>query len=89
MWQELLRAGVRGGTTREILSNIEQNGNKAEFLNPSQLGVKDHIDLWCQVSSTTGTTRTRKLMMWGSRAVKIATGVTMIPYLSLAMRKVW
>ena len=67
---------------------LDREGRKAELLNPSQLGVKDHIDLWYQLSSTIRKPLTKKLMMWGLRAVKTVTGVTMIPYLSLAIRKV-
>lgn len=86
-WPELLRKGIRGGTTQEIMTILNQDG-KAELLNPSRLGVKDHIDLWYQLSSTTRKPLIKKLLMWGFRAVKAATGVTMIPTLSLAIRKV-
>jgi 2-polyprenyl-3-methyl-5-hydroxy-6-metoxy-1,4-benzoquinol methylase len=87
-WPELLRRGIRGGTTREIMTTLNREGRKAELINPSRLGVKDHIDLWFQLSSTTRKLLTKKLMMWGFRMVKAMTGVTMIPTLSLAIRKV-
>jgi 2-polyprenyl-3-methyl-5-hydroxy-6-metoxy-1,4-benzoquinol methylase len=87
-WPELLRNGIRGGTTREIIRIIDREGRKAELLNPSHLGVKDHIDLWYQLSSTTRKPLIKKVMMWGFRVVKAVTGVTMIPTLSLAIRKV-
>jgi len=87
-WPELLRKGIRGGTTREIIALLDREGREAEVINPSQLGVKDHIDLWYQLSSTTRKPLTKKLMMWGFRVVKAVTGVTVIPTLSLAIRKV-
>jgi len=87
-WPALLRRGIRGGTTREIISILNREGRKAELLNPSHLGVKDHIDLWYKNSSTMRKPLTKKLMMWGFRAVMAVTGVTMIPSLSLAIRKV-
>lgn len=87
-WPELLRRGIRGGTTREIMTILNREGRNAELLNPSRVGVKDHIDLWYQLSSTTRKSRTKKLKMWGFRAVKAVTGVTMIPTLSLAIRQV-
>lgn len=87
-WPELLRKGIRGGTTREIITILDREGRKSEFINPSRLGVKDHIDLWYQLSRTTRKPLTKTLMMWGFRAVKAITGVTMIPSLSLAIRKV-
>ena len=86
-WPELLRKGIRGGTTQEIMTILNREGRKAELLNPSRLGVKDHIDLWYQLSSTKRKPLTKKLMMWAFRAVKAVTGVTMIPTLSLAVRK--
>lgn len=87
-WSELLRRGIRGGTTREIMATLNREGRKAELLNPSRLGVKDHIDLWYQLSSTARNPLTKRLMVWGFRVVKAVTGVTMIPTLSLAIRKV-
>jgi hypothetical protein len=35
-WPELLKKGIRGGTTREIVSNLNREGRKAEVLNPSR-----------------------------------------------------
>ena len=87
-WPELLRRGIRGGTTREIMGNLNRDGRKAELLKPTRLGVKDYIDLWYRLSSTTRKPLIKKLMMWGFRAVKTTTGITMIPCLSLAIRKV-
>jgi ubiquinone/menaquinone biosynthesis C-methylase UbiE len=87
-WPELLRMGIRGGSTREIIEILNRDGRSAELLNPSHLGVKDHIDLWYQLSSTARKPLTQKPMMWGLRAVRAVTGVTMIPTLSLAIRKV-
>jgi 2-polyprenyl-3-methyl-5-hydroxy-6-metoxy-1,4-benzoquinol methylase len=87
-WNELLRKGIRGGTTREILSILNREGRKAELLNPSLLGVKDHIDLWYHLSSASRKPLIKKVMMWSFRVIRAVTGVTMIPSLSLAMRKV-
>jgi SAM-dependent methyltransferase len=44
-WPGLLRKGIRGGTTREIMGILNRDGRKAELLKPSRFGVKDHIDL--------------------------------------------
>ena len=87
-WHELLRRGIRGGTTREIMTILNRDGRKPAFLIPSHTGVKDHIDLWYQLSSTARKSRTRKFKMWGIRAVKAVTGVIMIPTLSLAIKQV-
>lgn len=87
-WPELLRRGIRGGTTREIMTILNREGRQAEVVNPSRLGVRDHIDLWYRVSSPTRKAPTTKLAMYGFRAVRAVTGVTIIPTLSLALRKV-
>lgn len=87
-WPELLRKGVRGGTTKEIVRILSGEGRKVELLNPGYLGIKDHIDLWYQRSSTAGRPLTKKIEMWGFRAVRALTGATMVPWLSLAFRKV-
>ncbi len=86
-WSELLRRGIRGGTAREIMTILNCEGGEAELLDPSHLGVKDHIDLWYQVSSSRQRPLTKKVMMFGFSAVKAVTGVTMVPRLSLAIRK--
>ena len=86
-WLELLRNGIRGGTTREIMSILGGEGRKAELLNPSQIGVKDHIGLWYLRSSSNRKPRIKRFMMWCFRLFKAVTGITMIPQLSLAIRK--
>lgn len=85
-WPELLRRGIRGGTAREIMTILDREGRKPELLNPSHLGVKDHIDLWYH-STTKLKPVTRRLIAWGFRAVKAVTGVTIVHTLSLAIRK--
>jgi 2-polyprenyl-3-methyl-5-hydroxy-6-metoxy-1,4-benzoquinol methylase len=84
-WEELLREGIRGATTEEILNSLRRQG-PAELLNPSYQ-VKDHIDLWYRLSSTTRRPLMKKFLMWSFRAVKLATGVTIIPVLTLAFKK--
>jgi 2-polyprenyl-3-methyl-5-hydroxy-6-metoxy-1,4-benzoquinol methylase len=88
-WPVLLRKGIRGGTKREIAAIINRETRKAEFLDPKHLGVTDQIALWYQLSSTSTARKqlTKKLMMWGMRVIKAVTGTTMVPTLSLAIRK--
>ena len=85
-WPDLLRMGIRGGSTREIISILDRQG-KAELLSPSH-GVRNDIDLWYQLSSSTRKPVTKKLMKWGFKAFKATTGLTIIPTVSLALRKV-
>lgn len=87
-WSELLRMGIRGGTIDDIMAILQHQGGSTELLRPMHLGVKDDIDLWYKVSSTTQQPLIKTLMMWGFRAVKAVTGVTIVPSLALAVRKV-
>jgi SAM-dependent methyltransferase len=87
-WPELLRRGIRGATVQEIMTVLNQDGRGGELLKPTRLNVRDHIDLWYRLSSTTRKPLMKKLMMWCFRAVKATTGITMIPSLSLAIQKV-
>jgi SAM-dependent methyltransferase len=87
-WHELLRKGIRGGTPGELLGILNRDGREAELVQPSRLGVHDHIGLWHQLSSSIRQPATKKLMMWSFRGLRAITGVTMIPSLSLAIKKV-
>src|SRR4029450_2941918 len=49
-WQDLLRDGIRGGTTREILDILAQADRRVEPLTPCRQGVQDHIELWFRLS---------------------------------------
>jgi len=86
-WPQLLRKGVRGGTVGEILWILNRDGRTAELLAPSQLGVCDHIDLWYRRSSSVRRPLAKKVAHAGFRAAKALTGATILPTLSLALRK--
>ncbi len=86
-WEELLRRGIRGGTTAEVLKILNQDGREAQVLNPSRLGVRDHIDLWYQFSRRLSRPMAKKCMMRGYRIMKAMTGVNMMPSVSLAICK--
>ena len=75
-WTELLRAGIRGGTVREIVSILDGRG--AELLSPSYDGAtRDQIDLWYQhvVDSADGRKLLkRRLAMLILKGIKAVTG---------------
>jgi 2-polyprenyl-3-methyl-5-hydroxy-6-metoxy-1,4-benzoquinol methylase len=87
-WPELMRRGIRGSTTREIVGILNRDGRHAKILKPSRLGVKDQIDLWYQFSRTRRKPRTKRPLMWTLRAIKATTGLSMVPTLSLAIEKI-
>lgn len=72
----------------DILSYKGGDGRHAKILKPARLGVKDQIDLWYLSSRTKRTARTKRQLMWTLRAIKAATGLTMVPSLSLAIEKI-
>lgn len=86
-WPELLRKGIRGGTVKEIMGIFANNDCPVSMVQPSRLGVKDHIGLWYKLSATSRRPLIKKVMMWGLRTIKLVTGIVMIPTLSLAIRK--
>lgn len=87
-WSDLLRRGIRGGTAGEILGILNEKGHEAELLKPSRQGVRDPIDLWFKLSSASRGPVAKRAMSYAFRAIKTTTGITMIPTLSLAVRKV-
>ena len=46
-WDGLLRHGIRGGTEREILHNLQRNSNPSGvILQPTQNGLRDRAEYW-------------------------------------------
>jgi 2-polyprenyl-3-methyl-5-hydroxy-6-metoxy-1,4-benzoquinol methylase len=86
-WEELLRAGIRGGTEREVRRDIERGGGVAESLEPSQLGLRCHADLWFAYSAEVNPHPAKTAMRVAFRAIHAVTGANFLPGLSLAFRK--
>jgi predicted O-methyltransferase YrrM len=87
-WEMLLRRGLRGSTAGEVMRIVNREGRKGENLSPSLLGAKDHIDLWYQMSSGSRKPATKKAMMVCFKILRGLTGATIVPTLSLAVKKV-
>lgn len=88
-WPELLKAGIRGGTSTEIMGILNRDGGSAKLLEPSRLGVRDRIDLWYMLSGGRRWSAAKKILgVRGFRAIRAMTSVTMVPSLSLAIQKV-
>jgi 2-polyprenyl-3-methyl-5-hydroxy-6-metoxy-1,4-benzoquinol methylase len=86
-WPELLRAGIRGGSERELRRDIERAGGVAESLTPTQLGLRSHADLWYAYSSRHHPHPVKRAMRAGFRLIRATTGTNFLPGLSLAFRK--
>jgi 2-polyprenyl-3-methyl-5-hydroxy-6-metoxy-1,4-benzoquinol methylase len=86
-WEGLLRRGIRGGTNREILRILDSSSTKPDFLEPRHNNVKDHIDLWFQVTASTRSSWVKKIELFIIRMVKRLTGQVIVPLQSIAIRK--
>jgi 2-polyprenyl-3-methyl-5-hydroxy-6-metoxy-1,4-benzoquinol methylase len=88
-WGELLRAGIRGGTVGEILSNLPGgSSDPPRVLQPRLLGRQDQTDLWYDCSLVRhGEGGKRKLARRVFKICKGVTGKDLTPELSLALQK--
>lgn len=86
-WIDLLRNGIRGGTTKEMIDILRETGKEPELIEPSKLGIKDRIDLWFHLSSTARKPLRKKIWLLLFRTIKLFSGRTIIPTLSLAFKK--
>lgn len=86
-WEELLRKGIRGATEGEILRLLSENNANVEMLEPKNNGLKDRIDLYYLNTNSERLQRVKKVAKVFIKAVKSITGLTIIPDLSLAFRK--
>ncbi len=83
-WNALLRAGIRGGSVHEILGILT---DRAEIKEPSNFGMKDRVDLYRFESSRTQLRAPKKMYLCLAKLVRKATGIAVLPYLSLAIGK--
>ncbi|MFC1842807.1 class I SAM-dependent methyltransferase [Candidatus Dependentiae bacterium] len=93
-WDMLLRKGIRGASIREITHILQHATNKQSkpifrpiFLQPNKLGLKDRVDLWHHETNTTKHKRIKNIIFLLLKALKITTGTTLVPNLSLAIKK--
>lgn len=86
-WETLLRKGIRGGSASEILNILNKCRQKPILLEPSRLGVKDRINLWYIKSSKTRFVIIKKMFFFSTKFLKMLTGITFLPSLSLAIKK--
>lgn len=86
-WAELLRTGIRGGTARSVRRDLLRGGGRARMLTPTMMGLRDHSDLWYELSMW-GRDRLLKLAMRAAfRAASRVSAGPVAPGLSLAFEK--
>lgn len=87
-WEILLRRGIRGATEDEILKILAQSSDlQPEMLEPKQEGLKDRIDLWFSQLNHERHLFVKKCIKTSLKAFRGATGITLVPNLSLVIRK--
>jgi len=86
-WEGLLRRGIRGGTDREILAILEPLSHKPVLLKPICNGIKDRIDLWYKVTASTRSSLVKKIELIFIRIIKLLSGRTFVPLISIAIKK--
>ena len=86
-WKELLRAGIRGGSVRGILENLNCRSSETRLLEPCKMGVRDRIDLWLIPSAAARLRTVKRVIAFACRCCQRLTGLVLVPHLSLAIRK--
>jgi 2-polyprenyl-3-methyl-5-hydroxy-6-metoxy-1,4-benzoquinol methylase len=88
-WDTLLRKGIRGASIKEIIKILRTKNKKNNFkiLEPCNLGLKDKVDLWYKETCTTKHKLIKKILFWCLKNLKLLTGITLVPYISVAIKK--
>lgn len=87
-WESLLRDGIRGATEQELLGILSSGGVQAAILlEPCREGLRDRIDLWYASLGKTRYRKTKRLLKQVLAVLKSLSGVTLVPNLSLVIRK--
>lgn len=86
-WETLLRKGIRGGSKKEIRTLLVRAGFSPVFLSPCSETIKDSIDLWYRHTGRGKLFPLKTMYYFAVKLLKLASGISMLPYLSLALQK--
>lgn len=86
-WEDLLRAGIRGGTVGEIMRLLRRAGGKPRLLEPNAPGIRDRIDIWRAVSTSRRSPAALDALARAMKLWRAVTGTVVTPSLALAIRK--
>jgi SAM-dependent methyltransferase len=87
-WPALLRDGIRGATQGEILGILRRIGDGVPvLLKPERQGARDIVDVWFNGTTLKRWPRGRTAVRFGAKVLRALTGIEMVPYLALAIRK--
>ncbi len=85
-WQELCRAGIRGGSVREIARLLGGRRN-ARVLDPLPSVASDPVELWLRHSAPRGRADVKRRIARVLGAVYALTGVAAVPQVNAAFEK--
>jgi 2-polyprenyl-3-methyl-5-hydroxy-6-metoxy-1,4-benzoquinol methylase len=87
-WTTLLRRGIRGATEYEVLNILRRTSDgHPVLLSPSREGIRDRIDLWFRTSVQARWPLIKRALRTVFKTIKLCTGLTLVPSLSLAIQK--
>jgi hypothetical protein len=90
-WDEMRRDGIRGASVKEILALLPPGEGRPTLLSPRRLGVRGSLDLWIRGYADDGVgwrgAFKRAMAASLSVAAPLVDGASLVPYLSLAIRK--
>jgi len=86
-WTGMLRSGIRGSTEGEVVAILSRDGGRAVSLTPSRDGIASHLDLWRSAAASRRGRASLSLKYAALKAVRALTGATLVPNITLALRK--
>jgi len=87
-WEGLLRMGIRGATTREVMRILRRaGGGDPLLLRPNLRGKRTWTDLWFAGPTLHSYPRGRRVVRLLSAALERSIGIPLVPFLSVAFRK--
>ncbi|MEZ5099319.1 MAG: methyltransferase [Thermoleophilia bacterium] len=87
-WDDLLRAGLRGGTEREVMGILRgTDDGEPTLLAPSRLGLGDRVDIWYAYSTERRPSRAKRVVRPVLKALGTVLGEAFAPDLNMAIQK--
>lgn len=87
-WEIMLRRGIRGATENEILKILRKVPEyRPVLLEPLKNGLKDRIDLWYSALNQQKLKIVKKSIKGFMKGLRLVTGITLVPNLSLVIKK--
>ncbi len=86
-WETLLRKGIRGGSVRELNRMFMPLDGVPIYLEPNHPKAKDLVDLWFLHSASKRFRFLKRLVYLALKGIKLLTGITCLPTLTLAIYK--